>query len=244
MAHRSEGFPPTHANNKKFLCTVVPALLCPTRFQSVLLVLFLCMIHCSSSFCKSRKPPVWFCPSVKDDSWNVTYFKWNGQKQHRDHCASKWRCNRQTQQEETRETLERTDNINMLPRLIGRDLAQHQAIRLTGSSLPLHPWDLPLSPGAFKQTNWEGQSTRRRGDCLTMNRIAVDGDKIACNHACAEKNKNNSRRRTKTSLDSSEISQSGSTRIIENIWDRRHLGIVHNKTVTLDQVTKITSTAG
>ena len=34
-----------------------------------------------------------------------------------------------------------------------RDVAQHQDIRLAGSSLPLHQWDLPHSLEAFKQTN-------------------------------------------------------------------------------------------
>ena len=53
--------------------------------------------------------------------------------QHRDHCALKLR--------DRRETLKKTSNINMPPRLIVRDLAQHQAIRIAGSSLPLHPWD-------------------------------------------------------------------------------------------------------
>ena len=37
-------------------------------------------------------------------------------------------------------------NMNMLPRQIGRALAQHQVIRIAGSSLPLHPWDLLPSP--------------------------------------------------------------------------------------------------
>ena len=67
-------------------------------------------------------------------------------------ATSRSLCNRQTQQEGTGETLKRTSNINMPPRLIGRDLAQHQAIRIAGSSLPLHPWDCLQSPEALKQT--------------------------------------------------------------------------------------------
>ena len=49
-------------------------------------------------------------------------------------------------------------------RLIGRALAQHQAVRIAGSSLPLHPWDLPHSPKAFKtdQLRRTGHAQTRR----------------------------------------------------------------------------------
>ena len=52
----------------------------------------------------------------------------------------------------------------MHPRLIGRALAQHQAVRIAGSSLPFHPWDVPHSPKAFKtdQLRRTGHAQTRR----------------------------------------------------------------------------------
>ena len=94
----------------------------------------------------------------------------------------------------------------MLPRLSGRDLAQHQAIRIAGSCLPLHPWDLPHSPEASKHRQTEKDKT---GDCLTLNRMAMDGKKDAHNNKCTDINQH-------TSRNSSVISQSEPTRLVEN----------------------------
>ena len=46
----------------------------------------------------------------------------------------------------------------MLHRLFGRALAQHQVVRIAGSSLPLHPWDLPHSPEAIKTDPTEARA--------------------------------------------------------------------------------------